>query len=70
MSAGSRSIGAITTYMSDNPAILALAADKNYRCYFKKYQVPALTNLGRILWYRERTRRTCPSSSADRASPS
>ncbi len=43
---GAASIGAITTYMSDNPAILALAADKNYRCYFKKYQVPALTNLG------------------------
>jgi len=43
---GAASIGGITTYMSDNPAILALAADKNYRCYFKKYQVPALTNLG------------------------
>lgn len=43
---GAASIGAITTYMSDNPAILALAADRNYRNYFKKYQVPALTNLG------------------------
>ena len=43
---GAASIGAITTYMSDNPAILALAADKNYRNYFKKYQIPALTNLG------------------------
>lgn len=43
---GAASIGAITTYMSDNPAILALAADRNYLSYFKKYQVPALTNLG------------------------
>lgn len=43
---GAASIGAITTYMSDNPAILTLAADKNYRRYFKKYQMPALTNLG------------------------
>ena len=43
---GAASIGAITTYMSDNPAILSLAADRNYRGYFKKYQVPALTNLG------------------------
>ncbi len=43
---GAASIGAITTYMSDNPAILTLAADKNYLRYFKKYQIPALTNLG------------------------
>ena len=43
---GAASIGALTTYMSDNPAILALAADKNYRSFFKKYQLPALTNLG------------------------
>lgn len=43
---GAASIGALTTYMSDNPAILALAADKNYRNYFRRYQVPALTNLG------------------------
>lgn len=43
---GAASIGAITTYMSDNPAILTLAADKNYLRYFHKYQMPALTNLG------------------------
>ncbi len=43
---GAASMGAITTYMSDNPAILTLAADKNYLRYFQKYQVPALTNLG------------------------
>lgn len=43
---GAASIGAVTTYMSDNPAILTLAADQNYRRYFKRYQLPALTNLG------------------------
>lgn len=43
---GAASIGGITTYLSDNPAILTLAADRNYRCYFKKYQLPALTNFG------------------------
>ena len=29
-----------------NPAILGLAEDTNFRKYFKKYQLPALTNLG------------------------
>lgn len=43
---GAASIGVVTTYLSDNPAILTLAADKNFRKYFKKYQLPALTNLG------------------------
>lgn len=43
---GAASIGAMTTYLSDNPSILALAADARYRRYFKKYQLPALTNLG------------------------
>ena len=43
---GAASIGGITTYLSDNPAILTLAADRNYRRFFKKYQLPALTNFG------------------------
>ncbi len=43
---GAASIGVITTYLSDNPAILCLADDKGFRRYFKKYQLPALTNLG------------------------
>ena len=34
------------TYLSDNPAILTLADDDGFRCFFKKYQLPALTNLG------------------------
>lgn len=33
-------------YFSDNPAILALAKDKSFRKYFKKYQLPSITNLG------------------------
>lgn len=43
---GAASIGALSTYLSDNPSILALAADPGYRRFFKKYQLPALTNLG------------------------
>ncbi|HIX97909.1 MAG TPA: hypothetical protein H9974_00065 [Candidatus Dorea intestinigallinarum] len=43
---GAASVGVMTTYLSDNPAILGLAEDTNFRKYFKKYQLPALTNLG------------------------
>lgn len=43
---GASVIGIITTYLSDNPAILTLAEDNNFRRYFKKYQLPALTNIG------------------------
>ena len=43
---GASAVGIFTTYMSDNPAILTLADDDNFRRYFKKYQLPALTNIG------------------------
>ncbi|MEG0306689.1 MAG: hypothetical protein RR636_02015 [Clostridium sp.] len=43
---GASTIGILATYLSDNPAILTLADDKGFRRYFKKYQLPALTNLG------------------------
>ena len=43
---GAASLAMITTYLSDNPAILSLAHDKSFRRYFKKYQLPALTNIG------------------------
>lgn len=43
---GAASVGVVTTYLSDNPAILALADDASFRRYFKRYQLPALTNLG------------------------
>ena len=43
---GASAVGVFTTYLSDNPAILTLAHDNNFRRYFKKYQIPALTNIG------------------------
>ena len=43
---GASAVGIFTTYLSDNPAILALADDNNFRRYFKKYQLPALCNIG------------------------
>jgi len=43
---GASIAGAITTYLSDNPAIIAFAKDKSFTKYFKDYQVPALCNIG------------------------
>lgn len=43
---GAAALGVVTTYFSDNPAILSLADEREYRRYFKAYQIPALTNLG------------------------
>ncbi|HNZ64040.1 MAG TPA: hypothetical protein PKH23_06925, partial [Bacillota bacterium] len=43
---GAAAVGIVTTFLSDNPAILTLCDDKRYCSYFKKYQLPALTNLG------------------------
>lgn len=43
---GAAALGVVTTYLSDNPAILTLADDKGFRRYFKAYQIPALTNIG------------------------
>ena len=43
---GASAVGIFTTYLSDNPAILALADDNNFRRYFRKYQLPALCNIG------------------------
>lgn len=43
---GAASIGGITTYLSDNPAIISLAKDKKFIKYFYNYQIPALCNLG------------------------
>ncbi|MCX8059060.1 MAG: hypothetical protein N3A58_06560 [Spirochaetes bacterium] len=43
---GAAAIGALSTYISDNPAIIALAKDKNFMSYFEDYQKPALTNFG------------------------
>lgn len=43
---GAGIVGVLATYMSDNPAILTLADDRSFRRCFKKYQIPALTNIG------------------------
>ena len=43
---GASIVGAITTYLSDNPAIIAFAKDKSFTRYFKDYQIPALCNMG------------------------
>lgn len=43
---GAASLSIITTFLSDNPAILALAEDNGFRRCFRQYQLPALTNLG------------------------
>lgn len=43
---GAAALGIVTTFLSDNPAILTLADDKGFRKFFKKYQLYALTNLG------------------------
>ncbi len=43
---GASIVGVFACYFSDNPAILTLADNKAFRRYFKKYQLPALTNIG------------------------
>ncbi|MDE5977096.1 MAG: hypothetical protein K2G70_01325 [Turicibacter sp.] len=43
---GASIIGAIATYLSDNPAIISFAKDKEFQKFFKRYEVPALCNLG------------------------
>ena len=41
-----RALGAVMTFLSDNPAIIALSKDRNFASYFKKYQLISLTNFG------------------------
>lgn len=43
---GVAALGAVLTFLSDNPAIISLAKDKNFSKYFKKYQLISLTNFG------------------------
>ncbi len=43
---GVAALGAVMTFLSDNPAIITLAKDKNFSRYFKKYQLVSLTNFG------------------------
>lgn len=43
---GVASMGAVMTFLSDNPAIISLSRDKKFSSYFKKYQFVSLTNFG------------------------
>ena len=43
---GVASLGAVLTFLSDNPAIISLAQDKRFATYFKKFQFISLTNFG------------------------
>ena len=43
---GVAALGAVLTFLSDNPAIITLSKDKRFSSYFKKYQFISLTNFG------------------------
>ena len=43
---GVAALGAVLTFLSDNPAIMSLSKDKNFSSYFKKYQLISLCNFG------------------------
>lgn len=43
---GVASLGAVMTFLSDNPAIISLASDRRFSTYFKKFQLISLTNFG------------------------
>ena len=43
---GVGALGAVMTFLSDNPAIISLAKDKNFSKFFKKYQLVSLNNFG------------------------
>ena len=43
---GVAALGGVMTFLSDNPAIIALSKDKTFSAYFKKYQLLSLTNFG------------------------
>ena len=43
---GMASLGAVMTFLSDNPAIIALAKDRRFASHFRKYQFISLTNFG------------------------
>lgn len=43
---GVAALGAVLTFLSDNPAIISLSKDKRFASYFKKYQLISLCNFG------------------------
>ena len=45
---GATSVGVVATYLSDNPAIMPLSADRGFLKYFRKWQITTLVNLGTV----------------------
>ena len=43
---GVAALGAVLTFLSDNPAVISLSKDKTFASYFKKYQLISLCNFG------------------------
>ncbi len=43
---GVAALGGVLTFLSDNPAIITLANDRNFSKYFKRYQLISITNFG------------------------
>lgn len=43
---GVASLGAVMTFLSDNPSIITLVKDQRFASYFRKYQLLSLTNFG------------------------
>jgi hypothetical protein len=43
---GVAGIGALSAYLSDNPAVISLYKEREFRKQFKEYQIPVLCNLG------------------------
>lgn len=43
---GVAALAGLMTFFSDNPAIIGLANDKNYKSYFREYELISLTNFG------------------------
>lgn len=43
---GIAALGAVVTFLSDNPAIIALSKDRKFASYFRTYQMVSLTNFG------------------------
>ncbi|MBQ5314325.1 MAG: hypothetical protein J6K30_09785 [Oscillospiraceae bacterium] len=43
---GAASLGVVTTFISDNAAVLSLTKNEKIKGFFKEYQIPLLCNLG------------------------
>ena len=43
---GVAGVGALSAYLSDNPAVISLYKEREFRKQFKDYQIPVLCNLG------------------------